>query len=125
MGNAGTSNDDCPKNWIASGTGSASLAPLRGIAGERDPRNKKLNCWYGEDEMSERTRYAQETRAAFDMSACMAMMEKIMAQGGDGCDCTEMMSQVRAMEGIPEEWMKVMVQMMEFCCGGLGDEVTA
>jgi hypothetical protein len=35
----------------------------------------------------------------FDMASCMAMIEKMMAQQGAGCDCAEMMFQVRSQAG--------------------------
>ena len=53
----------------------------------------------------------------FDMSSCMAMMETMTGGHGEGCDCEEMMSQFTDQEGIPEEWQRVMSQMMDFHCG--------
>ena len=58
----------------------------------------------------------QKDQPAFDMTACMAMVEKMMAGHGEGCDCEEMMSQIDSEGGIPDEWLKVMSQMMEVHC---------
>jgi hypothetical protein len=55
-------------------------------------------------------------QADFDMSSCMAMMEKMMSSHSEECDCAEMMSQFESDEGTPDEWMKVMSQMMESHC---------
>jgi hypothetical protein len=52
----------------------------------------------------------------FDMGSCMAMMEKMMAEHSEGCDCEELMSQFTSEEGTPDEWLKVMSQMMEVHC---------
>ena len=54
---------------------------------------------------------------AFDMASCMAMMEKMRSGHSKGCDCEEMMSQINSEEGIPDEWLKVMSQMMGVHCG--------
>jgi len=59
----------------------------------------------------------QRDQPAFDMTSCMAMMDKMMSEHSEVCDCAEMMSQFTSEEGIPEEWQKVMSQMMEFHCG--------
>ena len=53
----------------------------------------------------------------FDMGSCMAMMEKMMSGHLEGCECEEMMSQFTSEESTPDEWMKVMSQMMEVHCG--------
>ena len=51
------------------------------------------------------------------MNSCMAMMEKMTGgEHWEGCDCEEMMNQISAQEGIPEDWLNVMSQMMEFHC---------
>lgn len=55
-------------------------------------------------------------KADFDMSSCTAMMEKMMSSHSEECDCAEMMSQFESDEGTPDEWMKVMSQMMESHC---------
>ncbi len=60
----------------------------------------------------------------FDISTCLAMMEKMMGEHGAGCDCAEMMSQTMSQQGIPEEWRKVMSQMMEMHCGPQSTEQT-
>ena len=59
----------------------------------------------------------QRDQPAFDMASCMAMMEKMMSGHSEGCDCEEMMSQFTSEEGIPDEWIKVMSQMMGVHCG--------
>ena len=56
--------------------------------------------------MTDEQKATQENqRTPFDVTSCMAMMEKMMGQ--QGCDCTEMMSQMMAMccrvQGEPEE----------------------
>ncbi|MGB3703116.1 MAG: hypothetical protein WA997_17785 [Anaerolineales bacterium] len=50
----------------------------------------------------------QRDQPAFDMTACMAMMEKMMSGHSEGCDCEEMMSQMNSERSIPDEWLKVM-----------------
>lgn len=67
--------------------------------------------------MSESTQEKKETRASFDMSACMNMMKEMMAQAGGEWDCSDMMSQIDGMDGIPDDWIEVMSQMMAFCGG--------
>jgi len=59
----------------------------------------------------------QEDQPSFDMASCMAMMEKMMAGHGEGCDCEEMMTQITSEGGLPDEWLNVMSQMMEAHCG--------
>jgi len=58
----------------------------------------------------------QDSQPPFDISACMAMMEKMMGEHMEGCGCTEMMSQITGKADIPDEWLKVMSQMMELHC---------
>lgn len=58
----------------------------------------------------------------FDMGSCMAMMEKMMSTHTDQCDCEEMMSQFTGESGTPDEWMKVMSEMMEVHCGPQEEE---
>jgi hypothetical protein len=58
----------------------------------------------------------QEKQIPFDVSACMEMMEKMMGEHMQGCDCAEMMSQVTGQAEITEEWLEVMSQMMEIHC---------
>ena len=65
--------------------------------------------------MTETINEGQESQSPFDISSCMTMMQK-MTSGG-GCDCAEMMAQTTSQGGIPEEWLKVMSQMMETHCG--------
>ena len=60
--------------------------------------------------------------ADFDMRSCMAMMEKMMSEHSEDCDCAEMMSQFTSESGTPDEWLKVMSQMMESHCGPQDDE---
>jgi hypothetical protein len=66
--------------------------------------------------MTETTNETQENQAPFDISSCMTMMQKMMTEHGGGCDCAEMMAQTTSQGGIPEEWLKVMSQMMETHC---------
>ena len=65
--------------------------------------------------MTETINEGQESQAPFDISSCMTMMQKMIS--GEGCNCAEMMAQVTSPGGIPEEWAKVMSQMMETHCG--------
>lgn len=55
--------------------------------------------------------------ADFDMGSCMAMMEKMMSEHSADCDCQEMLSKFSSESDIPDEWLKVMSQMMESHCG--------
>lgn len=64
---------------------------------------------------SEREAAAGE-QADFDMGSCMAMMEKMMSEHSEDCDCAEMMSQFTSESGTPDEWLKVMSEMMESHC---------
>ena len=52
--------------------------------------------------MTAEQKTTQRDQPAFDMAVCMAMMEKMMAGHGDGCDCEEMMSQINSDMGIPD-----------------------
>ncbi len=63
----------------------------------------------------------QRDQPAFDMTSCMAMMDKMMSKHSEVCDCAEMMSQFTTEEDTPEEWLKVMAQMMEVHSGPLED----
>ena len=63
--------------------------------------------------MTAEQKTTQRDQPAFDMAACMAMMEKMMSGHSEDCDCEEMMSQISSQEEIPGEWMSVMNQMME------------
>ena len=67
--------------------------------------------------MSAEQKTTEEVQPPFDMASCMAMMEKMRSGHSVGCDCEEMMSQFTNEEGIPDEWLKVMSQMMEAHCG--------
>ena len=61
----------------------------------------------------------QETQGTpFDMAACVAMMGKMMAQMGAGCDCSEMMAQIKgqAEKGCCD-WGEMMSYMRAACCG--------
>ncbi len=53
----------------------------------------------------------------FDISSCMAMMEKLMSEHWESFECDEMMSLFIGQEGIPEDWMSVMSQLMEYHSG--------
>ncbi len=67
--------------------------------------------------MTAEQKTTQRDQPAFDMAACMAMMDKMRSGHSEGCDCEEMMSQINSEEGIPDEWLTVMSQMMEVHCG--------
>jgi hypothetical protein len=66
--------------------------------------------------MTAEQKTSQRDQPAFDMAACMAMMEKMMAGHGEGCDCEEMLSQIKSEGGIPDEWLKMISQMMGVHC---------
>ncbi|HEY5672053.1 MAG TPA: hypothetical protein VIS10_18825 [Anaerolineales bacterium] len=66
--------------------------------------------------MTFKQKTTQEKQTPFDISACMAMMEKMMGEHMAGCDCAEMMSQITGQAEVPDEWLKVMSQMMELHC---------
>ena len=51
------------------------------------------------------------------MASFMVLMEKMMGQHEEGCDCADMMSQFASQMEVPEEWQKVMAQMMAYHCG--------
>jgi len=59
--------------------------------------------------MTKKDKTNQETK--FDFSFCMEIMEKIMGQYTEGCDCAEMIS-----KDTPPDMQKIMSQM-ESCCG--------
>lgn len=63
--------------------------------------------------MAETNMEDQENQAPFDISSCVTMMHKMMPGKGEGCDCAEMLAQITSQGEIPEEWLKVMSQMME------------
>lgn len=54
----------------------------------------------------------------FDMDACVAMMEKVMAQMSARCDCAEMMPRItsQAEQGCCD-WCETMSDMAASCCG--------
>jgi hypothetical protein len=58
----------------------------------------------------------QRDQPAFDMASCMAMMDKMMSEHSEECDCEEIRSLIDSEGGIPDEWLKVMSQMMETHC---------
>jgi len=66
--------------------------------------------------MTAEQKTTQRDQPAFDMSSCMAMLDKMMAGHGEGCDCEEMMSQINSEGSIPDEWLNVMSQMMGVHC---------
>jgi hypothetical protein len=57
----------------------------------------------------------QERQIPFDISTCMAMMERMMGEHMEGCDCAEMMSLFSDKDVVPE--IQKMVSQMEPCCG--------
>jgi hypothetical protein len=60
---------------------------------------------------------AHTDQPEFDINSCMAMMEKMTSGHSEECDCEEMMSQFTSEDGTPDEWLKVMSQMMEVHSG--------
>lgn len=58
----------------------------------------------------------------FDISSCMAMMEKMMTGHSQDCDCEEMMAQITSEGEIPDDWFKVMSDLMEVHCGPQSEE---
>ena len=79
-------------------------------------RTKKTSPKKELPEMAFEHETTQSAQIDFDMTSCMAMMDKTMSKHSEGCDCEEMMSQFTSEEGIPDEWLKVMSQMMEVHC---------
>ena len=67
--------------------------------------------------MSAEQKTTEEVQPPFDMASCMEMMEKMMADHGEGCDCEEMMGEINSEGDIPDDWFKVMSEMMEVHCG--------
>ena len=57
----------------------------------------------------------ENRRVPFDLVSCLAMMEEMMGQ--EGCDWSEMMSQMMGQGG----YAGMMSQMMAFCCGVQGE----
>jgi hypothetical protein len=55
-------------------------------------------------------------QSEFDMDSCMAMMEKMMSGHSEDCDCEAMMVEINNEGDIPDEWLKVMSEMMEAHC---------
>jgi hypothetical protein len=80
-------------------------------------RSKRASYKHATLETAAESGSKQGDQAEFDFSSCMAMMEKMMSGHSEGCDCVEMMSQFTSEGGTPDEWMKVMSQMMEVHCG--------
>jgi len=80
-------------------------------------RSKRASYKYETQETSSERESKQGGRPDFEISSCMPMMEKMMSGHSEGCDCEEMMSQFTSQEGIPDEWLKVMSQMMKSHCG--------
>lgn len=68
-------------------------------------------------EISSERETKQGDRPEFDMSSCMAMMEKMMSGHSEDCDCEEMMAEINSEGDIPDDWFKVMSEMMEVHCG--------
>ena len=64
--------------------------------------------------MSDEQQKTQENQGVpFDLTSCMAMIEEMMGQQGDGCGCTEIKSRMAGQGGCAE----MMSQMMASCCG--------
>ena len=66
--------------------------------------------------MTPEQKTTQVNQLEFDMSSCMAMMEKMRSAHSEDCDCEEMMSRFATDESAPDEWMQVMSQMMAVHC---------
>lgn len=66
--------------------------------------------------MTAKQKTAQEYQSNFDIASCIAMTEKMTKGHWEGGDCEEMMAQFTGEEDIPEEWPKVMSQMVEVHC---------
>lgn len=71
--------------------------------------------------MTEQENTKQEVE--FDFSHCLGMMEKMFGVQSEVCDCAEMMSHITSSEGIPDEWMGMMSEMMDMCCGSSEEAV--
>jgi hypothetical protein len=86
-------------------------------------RTKKTSHQMEIPAMDSENESTQGDQPDFDMSSCMAMMEKMMSGHSEDCDCEEMMSQFTSEGGTPDEWLKVMSQMMEVHCGPQEEEI--
>ena len=60
---------------------------------------------------------SQERQIPFDISACIAMMEKMMGEHMDVCNCSEMMPQFSNNDTILD-----IPEMMSQSCCGIGKE---
>lgn len=64
--------------------------------------------------MTSEQRRRPPNESEFIITSCMAVMEKLMSEHWESCGCAEMMTQTSNEQRIPEEWKRVMSQMMEF-----------
>jgi hypothetical protein len=71
--------------------------------------------------MTEQENTKQEIE--LDFSTCLEMMGKMFGEQSEVCDCAEMISHISSSKEIPEEWMGMMSQMMDSCCGTSEDAV--
>ena len=67
--------------------------------------------------MSAEQKTTEEVQSPFDIASCMEMMEKMMSGHSEDCDCEEMMAEVNREDDIPDDWFKVISEMMEVHCG--------
>lgn len=67
--------------------------------------------------MSTEQKTTQEEQVQFDTASCMEIMGEMMGQYGEECNCSEMMSQIKEQEGIPDELLKVMSDTMDIHWG--------
>jgi hypothetical protein len=79
-------------------------------------RSKKTTQKKRTPEVTFEDESTQSYQPDFDMSSCMAMMEKMTSGHSEDCDCEEMMSQIKSEGDIPDDWFKVMSEMMEVHC---------
>lgn len=64
-------------------------------------------------EMTDREKTTQDSK--YDISSCMEIMEKIVGQQMEGCDCTEMLSLFSDKDVVPDA--QKMMSIMGSCCG--------
>ncbi len=66
----------------------------------------------------------EESRSPFEGLPFAAMMEKMMSQQGQGCDCLEMMSQMMGQQDKDCDCAEMMPQMKAMCGGTQNEEET-
>ena len=80
-------------------------------------RTKKSSQRRGIPELTFEQGTPQADQPDFDMNSCMAMMGKMVSGHSEDCDCEEMMAEINSEGEIPDDWFKVMSEMMEVHCG--------